>query len=152
MNFFIFLSLSLIQSIRVLISIHIRSRYETISISATKQLALADLLAKLISEWDDVLFLTIPYKDSGVNILTQLDDTQMLLEDQIIKVEAMRGSAFVKLIEEEVKTFYFLLHRIQSTIEEWTKVFLEALSCHSSFLSFLYIHFIPIYSCIYIYI
>lgn len=80
----------------------------------------------MISEWDDVLFLTIPYKDSGVNILTQLDDTQMLLEDHIIKVEAMRGSAFVKLIEEEVKTFYFLLHRIHSTIEEWTKVFLKS--------------------------
>lgn len=101
----------------------------------------------MISEWDDVLFLTIPYKDSGVNILTQLDDTQMLLEEHIIKVEAMRGSAFVKLIEEEVKNFYFLLHRIHSTIEEWTKVFLEALSRQLSFLSFLHIciYFIPIY-------
>lgn len=96
----------------------------------------------MISEWDDVLFLTIPYKDSGVNILTQLDDTQMLLEEHIIKVEAMRGSAFVKLIEEEVKNFYFLLHRIHSTIEEWTKVFLEALSRQLSFLSFLHIVYI----------
>lgn len=103
----------------------------------------------MISEWDDVLFLTIPYKDSGVNILTQLDDTQMLLEEHIIKVEAMRGSAFVKLIEEEVKNFYFLLHRIHSTIEEWTKVFLEALSRQLFFLSFL--HMYIFYSYIHIY-
>lgn len=104
----------------------------------------------MISEWDDVLFLTIPYKDSGVNILTQLDDTQMLLEDHIIKVEAMRGSAFVKLIEEEVKTFYFLLHRIHSTIEEWTKVFLKSFISSFVFSIFLiYIYFLFLYIFLY---
>ncbi|XP_076756861.1 dynein heavy chain at 62B [Xylocopa sonorina] len=97
-------------------------KYETISISATKQLGLAELLAKMISEWDNVFFTIVLYKDSGVNILTHLDDIQALLEEHIVKVQAMRGSAFVKLIEEEVKHFYFLLLRIQSTIEEWTKV------------------------------
>ncbi|CAK9798694.1 Dynein axonemal heavy chain 7 [Anthophora quadrimaculata] len=96
--------------------------YEMISISATKQLMLEELLAKMISEWDGVVFTTVPYKDSGVTILTQLDDIQALLEEHIIKVQTMRGSAFVKLIEEEVKDFYFLLLRIQSTIDEWTKV------------------------------
>ncbi|KAG7205245.1 hypothetical protein KM043_018325 [Ampulex compressa] len=97
-------------------------KYELISISATKELMLENSLAKMISDWDNMLFSTMPYKDSGVNILTQLDDIQALLEEQIVKVQAMRGSAFVKPIEEEVKTFYHLLIRIQSTIEEWTKV------------------------------
>ena len=87
---------------------------------------LEELLAKMISEWDDVLFTIMLYKDSGVNILTQLDDIHTLLEDHIVKVQAMRGSAFVKLIEEEVKNFYVLLLRIQSTIDEWAKVFSEA--------------------------
>nr|XP_012154186.1 PREDICTED: dynein heavy chain 12, axonemal isoform X1 [Megachile rotundata] len=97
-------------------------KYEMISTSATKQLMLEELLAKLISEWDGVIFSTVPYKDSGVNILTQLDDIQGLLEEQIVKVQAMRGSAFVKRIEEEVKEFYALLLRIRSTIDEWIKV------------------------------
>ncbi|CAD1470597.1 unnamed protein product [Heterotrigona itama] len=97
-------------------------KYETISICATKQLMLEELLAKMTSEWDDVLFTIMLYKDSGVNILTQLDDIHALLEEHIVKVQAMRGSAFVKLIEEEVKNFYVLLHRIQSTIDEWAKV------------------------------
>ncbi|KOC62554.1 Dynein heavy chain 7, axonemal [Habropoda laboriosa] len=97
-------------------------KYEMISISATKQLMLEELLAKMINEWDGVVFTSIPYKDSGVTILTQLDDIQALLEDHIVKVQAMRGSAFVKLIEEDVKDFYFLLLRIQSTIDEWIKV------------------------------
>lgn len=88
---------------------------------------LEELLAKMINEWDDVLFTIVLYKDSGVNVLTQLDDIYTLLEDHIVKVQAMRGSAFVKLIEEEVKNFYVLLQRIQSTIDEWTKVWsLEA--------------------------
>lgn len=83
---------------------------------------LDELLAKMIGEWDDVLFTIMLYKDSGVNVLTQLDDIHTLLEDHIVKVQAMRGSAFVKLIEEEVKNFYVLLLRIQSTIDEWAKV------------------------------
>ncbi|XP_053982803.1 dynein axonemal heavy chain 7 [Hylaeus volcanicus] len=97
-------------------------KYEMISTSATKEQMLEESLAKMISEWDGVLFTTVLYKDTGVNILAQLDDIQSLLEDHIVKVQAMRGSAFVKLIEEEVKNFYSLLLRIQSTIEEWTKV------------------------------
>lgn len=76
----------------------------------------------MISEWEHVFFITIPYKDTRVSILTQLDDVLALLEEHIIKIQAMRGSAFIKLIENEVKFFYTLLLRIQSTIDEWTKV------------------------------
>ncbi|KAK1124658.1 hypothetical protein K0M31_006030 [Melipona bicolor] len=84
----------------------------------------------MTSEWDEVLFTIMLYKDSGVNILTQLDDIHALLEDHIVKVEAMRGSAFVKLIEEEVKNFYVLLLRIQSTIDEWAKVEVSEFLCN----------------------
>lgn len=76
----------------------------------------------MTSDWDNVFFITILYKDTGVPILTQLDDIQMLLEEQIVKIQMMRGSAFVKPIENEVKSFYALLLRINSTIDEWTKV------------------------------
>ncbi|XP_015126095.2 dynein heavy chain 12, axonemal [Diachasma alloeum] len=97
-------------------------QYEAISNSATKELALQDLLGKIKHDWDDVFFTTTPYKDTGVAILTQLDDIQALLEEHIIKIQVMRGSAFVKPIEKEVKLFYDLLLRIQSTINEWTNV------------------------------
>jgi dynein heavy chain len=80
------------------------------------------LLKKLVAEWDDVVFTTMPFKDSKVNILTQLDDIQSLLEEQIVKVQAMRGSAFVKPITTEVKVFYELLIRIKNTLDEWAKV------------------------------
>lgn len=87
-----------------------------------KELALEQSLAKMISDWDSVLFVTTPYKDTRVEILTQLDDILTLLEEHIVKIQAMRGSAFVKFIESEVKSFYALLLRMQSAIDEWTKV------------------------------
>ena len=97
-------------------------RYDQISVGATKELGLKNLLEKMESEWDTVIFSTLPYKDSKVNILTALEDIQILLEDHIVKVQAMRGSAFVKPIIERVQTFYQLLLRIQKTLDEWTKV------------------------------
>ncbi|XP_011505656.1 PREDICTED: dynein heavy chain 7, axonemal-like [Ceratosolen solmsi marchali] len=96
--------------------------FEQISVGATKELSLQNLLTKLIADWDDVVFTTTVFKDSKVNILTQLDDIQSLLEEQIVKVQGMRGSAFVKPIATEVKVFYELLIRIENTLEEWIKV------------------------------
>ncbi|KAK2581073.1 hypothetical protein KPH14_006115 [Odynerus spinipes] len=97
-------------------------KYELISVSASKELNLEQALHKMMSEWDDVVFETVQFKDSGVEILTQLDDIQTLLEEHIVKIQAMRGSAFVKLIRDDVEGFYQKLLRMQATIEEWTKV------------------------------
>ncbi|KAJ8683862.1 hypothetical protein QAD02_019654 [Eretmocerus hayati] len=96
--------------------------YEQVSVGATKELGLEELLERMEREWDTVLFTTMAYKDSKVNILTQIDDIQALLEEQIVKVQAMRGSAFVKPIAQEVQIFYELLLRIQNTLDEWAKV------------------------------
>lgn len=93
-----------------------------ISISASKEYALQELYNKMNDEWESVDFSTMVYKDSGVDILTQVDDIQALLEEQIVKVQAMRGSAFVKPIFDKVQAFYEQLLRIQSTIKEWTTV------------------------------
>ncbi|XP_048510723.1 dynein axonemal heavy chain 7 isoform X3 [Athalia rosae] len=98
------------------------AKYEIITTSATKELALQDLLEKMTHDWDDVIFPITKFKDSGVDILTGLDDIQALLEEHIAKTQAMRGSAFAKPIEAEVKVFYDLILRIQKTIDEWTKV------------------------------
>lgn len=81
----------------------------------------------MINDWDNICFITIPYKDTHVPILTQLDDILMLLEEHIVKIQAMRGSAFIKVIENEVKSFYTLLLRIQSAIDEWTKVIYKSI-------------------------
>ncbi|KAK9744283.1 Dynein heavy chain, N-terminal region 2 [Popillia japonica] len=74
------------------------------------------------AEWDDVKFKTSVYKETGITILTQLDDVQAVLDDHIIKTLSMRGSVFVKPYEAQVKAWYEKITRINNTIDEWGKV------------------------------
>lgn len=97
-------------------------QYEIISVAATKELALITNLNKMISEWVDICFKTSPYKDTGINILSGLDDIQSILDDHIIKTVGMRGSAFVKPFETQVRAWYEKIVRVNATIDEWGKV------------------------------
>lgn len=96
--------------------------FEIVSIGANKELALQTALASMIKEWEPIKFPVSLYKDTGISILSSLDDIQAILDDHIIKTLTMRGSAFVKPCEEEVRTFYEKLVRVNHTIEEWGKV------------------------------
>ncbi|KAL1461654.1 hypothetical protein WDU94_013527, partial [Cyamophila willieti] len=61
-------------------------------------------------------------RDSGLKILTGLDEVQALLDDHILKSLSMRGSAFVKPIQEEVNAWCETLDRANQTLAEWIKV------------------------------
>lgn len=54
-------------------------------------------------EWQDVTFITIPHRDSGTFVLASVDEIQTLLDDHIVKTQAMRGSPFAKPFETEIK-------------------------------------------------
>ncbi|XP_013187525.2 dynein axonemal heavy chain 12 [Amyelois transitella] len=97
-------------------------QYEIISVAATKELALITNLNKMIAEWTDICFKTSPYKDTGIFILSGLDDIQSVLDDHIVKTIGMRGSAFVKPFETQVRAWYEKIIRVNATIDEWGKV------------------------------
>lgn len=97
-------------------------QYEIISVAATKELALITNLNKMIGEWTDICFKTSPYKDTGIFILSGLDDIQSVLDDHIVKTVGMRGSAFVKPFENQVRAWYDKIVRVNATIDEWGKV------------------------------
>lgn len=97
-------------------------QYEIISVAATKELALITNLNKMIAEWAGICFKTSPYKDTGIFILSGLDDIQCVLDDHIVKTIGMRGSAFVKPFETQVKAWYEKIVRTNATIDEWGKV------------------------------
>lgn len=58
--------------------------------------------------WDTVSFHHQPYRETGVSILTALDDIQTMLDDQIVKTQTMRSSPFAKPFENEIKVKYYV--------------------------------------------
>jgi dynein heavy chain, axonemal len=95
---------------------------EIISIGACRELQLQQNLAAMQAEWNTVKFTFSEFKNTGITILSSVDEIQAMLDDHIIKTLSMRGSAFVKPSEAEVKEWFNKLIRVQSTIEVWGKV------------------------------
>lgn len=109
---------SLSQMIEYGLSVHI-AKLEEISSSATKEHSLESNLRKMQDEWAEIYFDLIPYRESGVEILSAVDDIQMLLDDHILKAQTMRGSPFVKAFEHEMEAWEIKLISMQDIIDQW---------------------------------
>ncbi|XP_072306337.1 dynein axonemal heavy chain 12 [Eucyclogobius newberryi] len=97
-------------------------KLESISASASKEFSLEKAMQTMLTIWNGVAFHHQPYRETGVSILTALDEIQTMLDDQIVKTQTMRSSPFSKPFEHEIKSWEERLLRIQETIDEWLKV------------------------------
>ncbi|KAL7754340.1 hypothetical protein RI367_000321 [Sorochytrium milnesiophthora] len=95
---------------------------EQVAEAATKEFSLQKAIAKMRAEWEPLVFNCVDYRETGTKILSALDEVQALLDDQIVKVQTMRGSPFAKPIEAEVVNLENKLILVQEVIDEWLQV------------------------------
>ena len=58
------------------------------------------------------------YKETGTYLLRGLDDVQTLLDDHIMKTQAVRGSPFCKPFERECRDWEAKLLYIQDSLDQ----------------------------------
>ena len=95
------------------------AKIEEVSVVATQEYALETALDRMKREWEPLKLEVAPYKETGTYVLRAMDDILQLLDDQIVKTQAMRGSPFIGPFELRCTEWEQRLMYLQETLDEW---------------------------------
>ncbi|CAG0885871.1 unnamed protein product [Darwinula stevensoni] len=96
-------------------------KLEEISAVASKEYGLEKALYSMKSTWANVYFEFLPYRETGVSIITSVDEIQVLLDDHILKAQTMRGSPYIRALESEFRQWEDTLLAMQDILDAWLK-------------------------------
>ena len=96
-------------------------KLEEIGVTATKEFALETAMEKMKAEWEAFCFECVPYRESGVSILSGVEDVQQMLDDHILKAQTMHSSAYIKPFEEEMRQWEEKLLSMQDILDAWLR-------------------------------
>lgn len=71
------------------------------------------------SDWENMYFFFVVYKDIGVFILFLFEDIQVLLDDYIVKIIIMKGFFFIEFFEAVVNEWdvFLVCYNILELVE-----------------------------------
>jgi len=97
-------------------------KMEAIGAAASKEYGLEKAMIEMKAGWSDTEFTFAPYRDTGISVLSGLDDIQLLLDDHIVKAQTMRGSPFIGPFKGPIEDWATKLISMQDILDEWLKV------------------------------
>ena len=94
-----------------------------VSVEATQESALEELLVKVTSKWDDICFSCVAYKETkDTFVLGSIEEITTALEDSQVTMATIMSSRFVAGIRTEVEKVEKSLNLFGETLDEWLNV------------------------------
>jgi dynein heavy chain len=93
-----------------------------ISDSASRELALERTLVRVGKEWVTTSFTVNSYRETGTFVLAGVDPIQEILDDHIVKMQAIRSSPFIGPFESKCRDWEALLLTLQASLDEWLRL------------------------------
>ena len=109
------------QMIAYGLHLHVEDIEET-CINASKEYSLESSLDKMEEEWEGIGFGSKAYKETGTAILTSVEDIETILDDQIVRAQAMRGSRYITPFIDRITKWEKMLSTLEDLIANWLKV------------------------------
>ncbi|KAI8464307.1 MAG: dynein heavy chain and region D6 of dynein motor-domain-containing protein [Monoraphidium minutum] len=99
------------------------ARLTEISDAASREAAIQRALDKMAADWERLAFELGPWRETGTFILKggPIEEAQMLLDDHVVKAQAMASSPASRPFAERIGPWEAKLRLFQDMLEEWLR-------------------------------